>query len=371
MRDVRETGSPGFTPSEQVGRHRLGELLRAVMTVGSDLDLDATLRRIVEAAVSLVDARYGALGVIDEAGTGLSQFITVGVDEVTHEAIGALPKGHGLLGTLIDHAQPLRIADITEHPDSVGFPPAHPPMRSFLGVPIQAGGVVFGSLYLTDKITDEAFTDIDEELAIALAAQAGVAVDHARLFELAERQRAALAAVHEVATAFADTEPQQLLALVARHARELVSADLATIAVPEPSGEVLMIEVADGPLAIAFSRERFPREGSVSGDVMDSAETVVLHDASCDLRSAQPQVRDGHIGPTITVALRADGRLFGTLGWAAPGARPPSATRKSKWSRLSPPMPAWSSDANRTVANGPGSVSSRSRNASPATCTTR
>jgi signal transduction histidine kinase len=167
--------------SEVAGPRRLRELLGAVLALGSDLDAPSMLRRIVEAAVGLVDARYGALGVLDEAGTSLSQFITVGIDDVGHARIGALPEGHGLLGVLIVDAKPLRLPDLREHPDSFGFPPHHPPMRSFLGVPIRVRGQVFGNLYLTDKTTAEAFTDVDEELVVGLAAAAGVAIENARL----------------------------------------------------------------------------------------------------------------------------------------------------------------------------------------------
>jgi signal transduction histidine kinase len=163
------------------GPRSLRQLLDAVLTVGSDLDLPAMLQRIIESAVTLVDASYGALGVLDETGTKLSQFITVGVDEETKARIGPLPEGHGILGLLILDAKPLRLPDLTEHPDSFGFPPNHPPMRSFLGVPIRLRDQVFGNLYLTDKGSAEVFSDVDEELVIGLAAAAGVAIENARL----------------------------------------------------------------------------------------------------------------------------------------------------------------------------------------------
>jgi signal transduction histidine kinase len=152
-----------------------------VLALTSNLDALSVLRRIVEAAVGLVDARYGAVGVLDETGTRLAQFITVGIDDDTHQLIGALPEGHGLLGSLIVDAKPLRLPDLREHPDSFGFPPHHPPMRSFLGVPIRVRNEVFGNLYLTDKTTAEAFTDVDEELVVGLAAAAGIAIENARL----------------------------------------------------------------------------------------------------------------------------------------------------------------------------------------------
>jgi signal transduction histidine kinase len=166
---------------EVAGPKSLRQLLDAVVTVGSDLDLPAMLRRIIRGAVDLVDATYGALGVLDESRSRLTEFITVGIDEEGRRAIGALPQGHGILGLLIVDAKPLRLPDLTEHPDSYGFPPNHPPMRSFLGVPIRIRDEVFGNLYLTDKSSAEVFTDVDEELVVGLAAAAGVAIENARL----------------------------------------------------------------------------------------------------------------------------------------------------------------------------------------------
>ena len=168
-------------PTGYAGTKALRQLLDAVLTIGTDLDLPAMLRRIVQSASELVDARYGALGVLDESRTRLSEFITVGVDEETHRAIGHLPEGHGILGLLIVEAKPIRLPDLGEHPESYGFPPNHPPMRSFLGVPIRVRDEVFGNLYLTDKTSAEVFTDVDEELVVGLASAAGVAIENARL----------------------------------------------------------------------------------------------------------------------------------------------------------------------------------------------
>src|SRR5688572_701132 len=167
--------------TEAAGPQSLRELLDAVLVLGSDLDPPSMLRRIVEAAVGLVDARYGAPGVLDDTATRLSQFITVGLDDATHDSIGELPEGHGILGLLIVDAKPLRLPDLNAHPDSFGFPPNHPPMRSFLGVPVLVRGEVFGNLYLTDKTTGAEFNGVDEELAVGLAAAAGVAIQNIRL----------------------------------------------------------------------------------------------------------------------------------------------------------------------------------------------
>lgn len=152
-----------------------------MLTIGSDLDLYSVLRTIIDTATELVDATYGALGVLDETGTRLSDFITVGVDDDTRHRIGHLPEGHGILGLLIVDPKPLRLPDLREHPASFGFPPHHPPMTSFLGVPIAVRGKVFGNLYLCDKHGGDVFTDVDQELVVGLASAAGIAVENARL----------------------------------------------------------------------------------------------------------------------------------------------------------------------------------------------
>jgi signal transduction histidine kinase len=155
------------------------------MAIGSEQTLADALRRITETAADLVDANYAALGVLDETGSRLSEFITVGLDEEETDRIGARPEGHGILGLLILEPKPLRLPDLHAHPDSFGFPPGHPPMTSFLGVPIRLRGVVYGNLYMTDKKDLQVFTDVDQELAVGLAAAAGLAIENARLHEVA------------------------------------------------------------------------------------------------------------------------------------------------------------------------------------------
>ena len=163
------------------GPRQLRRLLDAVLSIGSELGLADVLQRIAETATELVEAKYGALGVLDESGTRLAQFITVGIDESDRLRIGNLPEGHGILGLLIVDPRPIRLPDLREHPDSYGFPPNHPPMRTFLGAPILVRGEVFGNLYLCDKINGDAFSDIDEEMVVALAGAAGIAIENARL----------------------------------------------------------------------------------------------------------------------------------------------------------------------------------------------
>jgi two-component system, NarL family, sensor histidine kinase DevS len=163
------------------GPRQLRKLLDGVLTIGSDLDLHSVLHTIIETAAEVVDAKYGALGVLDESGTRLSDFITVGIDDAGRQAIGHLPEGHGILGLLIVDPKPLRLPDLREHPDRFGFPPNHPPMTSFLGVPIAGRGKVFGNLYLCDKSGGDVFSDVDQELAEGLATAAGIAIENARL----------------------------------------------------------------------------------------------------------------------------------------------------------------------------------------------
>ena len=166
-----------------VSEGRLRALFEAGLAVTSELSLEALLRRLVEAAAELTGARYAALGVIDASGSELEQFITHGIDDGLRAEIGALPRGRGILGVLIREAKPLRLHDLAEDPRSVGFPPGHPPMHSFLGVPIMLRGVAYGNLYLTEKQDGEDFTDEDEELVTLLAGQAAVAIENARLYE--------------------------------------------------------------------------------------------------------------------------------------------------------------------------------------------
>lgn len=170
---------------EFAGAKQLLRLLDAVMAIGSEKTLADALRRITETAADLVDAKYAALGVLDESGSRLAEFITVGLDEEETARIGPRPDGHGILGLLILEPKPLRLPDLHAHPDSFGFPPGHPPMTSFLGVPIRMRGVVYGNLYMTDKADGQVFTDVDQELAVGLAVAAGLAIENARLHEIA------------------------------------------------------------------------------------------------------------------------------------------------------------------------------------------
>lgn len=179
--DLPDDGAPSDPSRGPAGPEQLRQLLDAVMVIGSDLDLATVLRRIAETATSLVGARFGALGVLDDERVGLSDFIAVGIDAPTRALIGELPRGHGILGRLITDPRPLRLPDLTRHPDSGGFPPHHPHMSSFLGAPVLIRGEAFGNLYLCDKVDGGHFNDADEELVVTLASAAGIAIDNARL----------------------------------------------------------------------------------------------------------------------------------------------------------------------------------------------
>ncbi|MFF4591190.1 GAF domain-containing protein [Streptomyces sp. NPDC001388] len=227
-------------------RDRVHTLLDAVLAIGSDLDLDVVLRQITESAVSVVDARYGALGVLGEEGR-IKRFITVGVDEETIKEIGPYPEGHGILGLLIRHPEPLRLADLGRHPDSVGFPEGHPPMTTFLGAPVRVRDKVFGNLYLTDKRGGAEFDDEDEAVLRTLGAAAGVAIDNARLYEDTRRREQWLAASSELTRSLlSGTGTGQVLQQIAVTVRALSGADLVTLAVPFEGTEELVIEAADG-----------------------------------------------------------------------------------------------------------------------------
>jgi signal transduction histidine kinase len=244
-------------------------LLDAGVALTSELSLDSLLQRIVELAAELTEARYAALGVIDPSGSELERFVTTGIDPATRAAIGQLPRGRGILGALIRESAALRLHDLSDDPRSVGFPPNHPPMRTFLGVPLHLRGVAYGNLYLTEKAAGADFGKEDEELVTLLAGQAAVAIENARLYESATRRSQQLESLMEVGTALArETELPKLLDLVARRLRELIGARLVMIAIPF-AGDSLRIEAADGEDAEEFLGMTLDHASSKSGRVLD------------------------------------------------------------------------------------------------------
>jgi two-component system, NarL family, sensor histidine kinase DevS len=231
---------------QQTEDGRLRALLDAGIAVSSELSIDAVLQRIVEAAAELTGAAYAALGVIDHRGSELEKFVVTGLDEATVEAIGPPPRGLGILGVLIRDAKPLRLPDLGSHPESVGFPPNHPPMRSFLGVPILLRGVAYGNLYLTEKAGGEEFTDEDQEVVQLLGAQAAVAIENARLYESTSRWLAQLESLTEVGNALStEIELPKLLELIVGRLRDLIDARIVFLAMPRSDGETV-IETAAG-----------------------------------------------------------------------------------------------------------------------------
>jgi signal transduction histidine kinase len=279
------------------------QLVEAVLSVGSDLDLPAILRRIVQAATELVDARYGALGVLDDTRTRLAQFITVGIDDEAHRAIGNLPEGHGILGLLILDAKPLRLPELGEHPDSYGFPPNHPPMHSFLGVPVKVRDEVFGNLYLTEKQSGEVFTDVDEELVIGLAGAAGVAIENARLHARVQ-EMTLLEERDRIARDLHDTVIQRLFAT------GLSLQACASVVGTDPGGSVTRIEAAIDDLDITIKQIRsaifgLELSGSHGRSIRDRVIDVA-HEATSPLGAHPRVVFDGPVDSAVGEDVASD-----------------------------------------------------------------
>ena len=304
-------------------RDRVYTLLEAVVAVGTNLDLEMVLAQIVEAAITLVRARYGALGIIGEGGR-LVEFVPVGLADDEIEAIHHWPEGRGLLGALITDPRPLRLPDISDSPMSSGFPPGHPPMRSFLGVPVRVRDEVYGNLYLTEKEGGAEFDEEDEALLVALAAAAGVAIDNAKLYEEARRQQRWLRASSEVTRRLLSGDPpDEVLALVTQQALEMSGADLVALALPTPDRQQLVIQHAAGAGAPEALGLVLPVSASVSGGVLTSGEAVVLEDFGHDERVAGAAREHMPLGPAIVLPLGAPGDVRGvfTVG-RDPGAMP-------------------------------------------------
>ena len=292
---------------------RLQGLLHAVVTIGSQLDLPSVLRRVVETAAELADARYAALGVLDPRGdVRLSEFITVGIDDETHTKIGDLPHGRGVLGLLITEPHPIRLANIADHPSSYGFPPNHPPMRTFLGVPITVQGQAFGNLYLTEKRGGGEFTEADEQVVIALAAAAALAVQNARLYQDAQRRQLWLEATSGIqAKLLGGARPDDVFPDLVAAARQLADADVAFLALPVGDGS-LRVAAADGPGAEAL-RDRDLPEQSLAASVMTQGKPALVADALNDARIWPVLLRAADVGPAIYVPLGGVGDVVGTL----------------------------------------------------------
>jgi two-component system, NarL family, sensor histidine kinase DevS len=255
-------------------------LLEVGRTLVSDLDVESVLRRVLETARDLTRARYAALGILDQSRQELERFLFVGIDDETRRAIGPLPRGRGVLGELIRRPEPLRLADVAHHPRSYGFPPGHPPMTSFLGVPIAIRGEAFGNLYLTDKAGGEQFSAADEELVIVLADWAAIAIDNARLYQDVENRRRELeravrgleATATVVRAVGFETDLERVLDVIVEHGRALVDARSLLVLLEEPTG--LRVARAAGEIGEDVRRVRLRAEGTLAGSVLSTGTTA-------------------------------------------------------------------------------------------------
>jgi signal transduction histidine kinase len=294
--------------------------LRALLDVGralvSDLDLEVVLERVLTAARELTGSRYAALGILDEQGEELERFLTSGIDDQTRHAIGPSPRGRGVLGVLIREPKPLRISDVGSHAHSYGFPPDHPPMRAFLGVPIRLRDAIYGNLYLTEKQGGD-FDESDEESLVVLAEWAAIAVENARAYTLVQGRRnelehavVSLEATSEIAQALAgETDLDHVLELIAKRARALTEARAVVVMLQD--GDRLVVAALAGELDRSLVGESIPIEGSVSGQVLRSGESERLADAPSRLRFALAEQTQAKTG--LFVPLRLRGRVLGVL----------------------------------------------------------
>jgi signal transduction histidine kinase len=316
----RRTGEPpageppaGMPPAGRPGPDRMHAVLRAVGGISGELEPNAVLRRIVEAAVELTGARYGALGILGDGGR-LSGFIPVGLAESQIAEIHHWPEGHGLLGELIAHPRLLRSDDISAHPSSAGFPPGHPPMRSFLGVPVRIRGEVFGHLYLADKRGGGPFDENDEAIMTAVASAAALAVENARLRAESRRQRQWQRATAEVTQRLlSEDEPRDVLTLVTEHALEISGADSVMVSLPSPAGDHLVVEQVSGTGSAVMVGLTFPADTSLSGLVMATGQPVILDDFDTDDRVHEVIRSRVGLGPAVVVPLGLAGDVRGVM----------------------------------------------------------
>jgi signal transduction histidine kinase len=304
-------GNSGRTDPVAPQVDRLRVLVEAGIALSSELSLDTLLERIIETATALTGARYGALGVIDRAGQGLERFFTTGIDAETRAAIGELPRGRGILGVLIRDAEPLRLRDIADDPRSVGFPHDHPPMRTFLGVPIVLRGVAYGNLYLTEKEGGEEFGAEDEELTQLLAAQAAVAIENARLYASSTRWLRQLETLNEIGSALAsEVELEPLLGLVARRMQELVGARIVLIALPDARGKLHVTAAAGRDDLVGAELEL---SSTKIGRVLERGHTERVDAVADDPEVDQPVARELGVTSALYLPLTVRGQPFGVV----------------------------------------------------------
>lgn len=297
--------------------HRLRRVLEVGQAVVSELDLETVLRRVLDIARDLTGARYAALGILDRAGSGLERFVTVGIEPEAHRAIGDLPRGRGVLGLLIADPKPLRLDNVGDHPRSYGFPVNHPPMRSFLGIPVLVRGEAYGNLYLTEKQGADAFDDDDEEVIVLLATWAGIAIENARAYTEEQARRSeleravrALEATTAIARAVGgETDLDRVLELIAKRARALVEARALVILLRD--GDELSVKAVAGQIGSDVLGKRISIDGSISGHVLRSRHPERLGNVRDRLRHALADSVDAQTGLFVPLIFR--GRPLGVL----------------------------------------------------------
>jgi signal transduction histidine kinase len=307
-----------MTSLDGLDEHRLARLIEAGRGLLSELDLEAVLDQLLQTAADLTGARYVALGVLDEGRRELARFLTRGIDEDTHRVIGDLPRGRGLLGVLIDEPRPLRLDDVGDHPRSYGFPPGHPPMRSFLGAPILIRGQAWGNLYLTEKAGGEPFTAEDEEAVVVLADWAAIAIENASLYRAAagrreelERAVRGLEASAAIARAVGgETDLERILELVVKRGRALIEAHDVLIMLRE--GDELVIVAGAGHVQVG-NAPRLPLAGSTAGQVLAEGRPRRIADAARELLIGPEQLGLDHASTALLVPLMYRGQSLGVL----------------------------------------------------------
>jgi signal transduction histidine kinase len=300
-----------------LGHEQLVRLLAVGRALVSELDLESVLSQVLETARDLTSARYAALGILDESKAELERFLTVGLDDETRRTIGPLPRGHGVLGELIRDPQPLRLPDVTEHARSYGFPPGHPPMTTFLGVPVTVRGEAYGNLYLTDKAGGEEFTDSDEQLVVVLSDWAAVAIDNARLYENVARRRAeleravrGLEATSAISRAVGfETKLQRVLELIVKRGRAMSEARSFLVLLEQDDS--LCVEAAAGEVSRKIVGITIDT-GSVAGAVSASGSTELIPDLAARVGHGLESIAAGATS-AVVVPLGFRGRARGVL----------------------------------------------------------
>jgi signal transduction histidine kinase len=305
--------------TEALDEARLRRLLAAGRTLVSQLDLETILDQLLETARQLTGARYAALGILDPDRSGLERFITRGIDDETHGAIGDLPRGRGVLGVLIDQPRPLRLSNVMQHPLSYGFPPEHPPMRTFLGVPVLIRGEAWGNLYLTEKAGGADFDLVDEQTAVILAEWAGIAIANARLYEGVEHRRQeleravrSLEATTTIARAVGgETELPRVLELIAKRGRALLESRAVVLLLLDD--DELVVSASAGEVRADARGGRVPVEGSTSGEALRTQRPARIDDAPTQLRFAADRMGVAGARTALVAPLSFRGRAVGVL----------------------------------------------------------